>query len=65
MPATASAEKQALEVDLPVCPTCLRVGKHPEGQYKGFCVGPASETHRRVKTTRRRFREIMEDEGQC
>ncbi len=47
------------EVKLPVCPTCERVGKQPDGQFKGFCVGPAGATHKKVKTSPRLFREVV------
>lgn len=60
---TAATKTKRLEVELEVCPTCHRVGRHPAGQYKGFCVGPAEETHKRVKTERRRFREVLSKGG--
>lgn len=53
-----------LEVELPVCPTCFHVGKHPGQQRMRFdCTGPPGAIHKRQKMRLVRFREVREDEA--
>lgn len=58
-----ATKTEPLETSLPVCPQCFRVGRHPDGQYKSFCVGAAGESHRRAKMETRLFREVVEGES--
>lgn len=63
MSTTATPEStEALEVELPVCPRCLRVGKIPTGWFGGkdFCNGGSANSHPRVKMKKAKFRQIEE-----
>lgn len=50
-----------LEVTLPCCPTCSRVGKMPGDVYAGktWCVGRTTERHKRVQMQPRKFVEAV------
>jgi hypothetical protein len=65
MPATATPKPvEALDVQLPVCPICLRVGKIPLGHFggKSTCSGPIGESHKRVSMKPRLFREVEDEQ---
>jgi hypothetical protein len=51
---------KALTVDLPVCPTCLRVGKIPGTAYHGKqkCAGPQGNGHKITTMESRTFKEV-------
>lgn len=50
-----------LEVELPVCPTCLNIGKQPGQSPMQFdCTGPAGAIHKRAKMSKRLFREVQD-----
>jgi hypothetical protein len=65
MPVAAPKSSEALTVDLPVCPTCQRVGKIPAGYYGGkeYCSGPMGEGHKKVRMVKRTFELVSEDES--
>ncbi|MGH7215020.1 MAG: hypothetical protein ACREIT_09685 [Tepidisphaeraceae bacterium] len=48
-----------IEVELPVCPRCGRVGKQPRATRISFsCTGAAKTPHPRTAMVVRRFREV-------
>lgn len=50
-----------LTVELLSCPVCGHVGKIPVGLFdgKGFCTGPRSAPHKRMKMTPKKFVEVL------
>lgn len=45
-----TAAPTKLQVTLLVCPSCNHIGKRPdEGRFKGYCVGPEGDRHRKVR----------------
>lgn len=61
---SAAPTEVALEVELPVCPTCHRVGKLPGVAAPSTvwrCKGTALEPHKVVKMELRLFREVPRD----
>jgi hypothetical protein len=45
------------KVELPVCPVCLHIGKHPGGSGVTYaCTGPAGEQHKRTRMIRVTFK---------
>jgi hypothetical protein len=59
----AEMARGPLEVDLPVCPVCGRVGKiaNPPPNLKSCCSGPLKEGHQITKMEIRTFREVVSD----
>lgn len=55
-----SATTEALEVQLPICLECQRVGKIPVGHYGGkeFCSGPIGHGHKKVRMKKATFRKV-------
>jgi hypothetical protein len=56
-----------LTVDLPVCPTCRRVGKLPSAQFAGkdLCTGPYNEPHKKVRMQTVRFQEVAASKAEA
>ena len=62
MTTVAPKTAEAVEVELPFCPTCKRIGKIPVGHFGGkeSCSGPIREKHPSVRMKKRTFR-LVED----
>jgi hypothetical protein len=63
MPTATSKPTEGVEVVLPRCPSCGRVGKIPIGHFGGkeFCSGPMGEGHKKVRMKKAAFRLVEED----
>lgn len=55
-----ATEVKPLEVELPVCPECLKVGPQPKhaGRVSNACTGGVHNPHPRRSMEYRPFREI-------
>lgn len=60
---TASESAGTVEVQLPVCPECQRVGKIPVDHFGGkeFCFGPNGQSHKKVRMKKGTFRMVEEE----
>ena len=65
MPTAAPEAQETLQVRLPVCPTCRRVGKLPADHFRGkeYCVGSLGQGHKKVRMEKRTFELVEEGES--